>query len=113
MVAFAVGLAFVGGCESKPAKEEQKPQKHYRGMGSVCEELSDEDQQFAAKLRPYNRTVYCKQLTPEEREQAKTLSGHDDFDHGRGRKMSPDEAVESLIRKQSPKGRYRRSCRDG
>jgi|GEM_PF-2920761 len=101
-------VAFFFGCESKGSSS--TPTARHGNMQS-CTSLSQEEQSFAQKLRPYNQTVFCEEMTPSQRDEAMRLARHGDFQYGRGKYYTPDEAVEKVTKQAHSTGRsYRRSC---
>lgn len=77
----------------------------------MCESMTQEEQSFAKKLRPFNQNVFCSELSRAKRKEAMFLAKHGDFEYGRQRGYTPDAAVERVSGQKHTTGRsYRRSC---
>ena len=80
-------------------------------QSNTCAAMTQEEQSFAEKLRPFNQNVFCTQLSRAKRKEAMFLAKHGDFEYGRQRGYSPDAAVERVSGQRHTTGRsYKRSC---
>lgn len=76
----------------------------------MCEKLSTLEKSFAERLHPLNQKVFCQELTYSQRKEAMYLARHGDFEYGRTKKFSPDEAVEKVSNKRLRGKSFRRAC---
>jgi len=77
-------------------KQRQKAQTNNTGKPN-CNSLPAREKQFAMKLSPMHRSMFCNQFTAEERAEAMALvSIHKG--HKGGKAMTPDEAVEEVMK---------------
>jgi len=63
-------------------------------MKGMCQDMSPEMQQFAAKLNMNNKMLFCSKFTDAQRTQAMQMSAQKDS-YGKP-KMTPDKSVEKI-----------------
>lgn len=98
------------GCESS-RNQNGSMMGHSEQNMQACAHMSEEEQAFAQKLRPYNQMMFCEQLNESQRMECMRLARQGNYQYGRGKYYTPDEAVEKVSRQTKKTGRsYRRSC---
>ena len=64
-------------------------------MGADCSKMSPSEKSFAGQLTDMNnKTMFCSQFTPQQRQQAMTMMGQTDT---YGNAMNADQAVQKVM----------------
>jgi hypothetical protein len=76
-------------------------------MSKDCSTMAPNVEQFAMKMTPQNRAMFCSQFTDGQRASAMQLAQTPDEN---GNTMSPDDAVQKVAGKKATQGKTPTGC---
>jgi uncharacterized membrane protein len=86
--------------QKQPASVAQQGQAQMMTPPADCSKMSADEQNFASQMSDMNnKSMFCSQFTPQQRQQAMQMMGQPDAS---GNMMSADQAVQQVMQSSTP-----------